>query len=413
MIHDELDTRLFRASPNWMEQMLGVDASDTDGVLAALTERFSHEQLLDGARDVLRAGSEWRASFLLAGAKGKYPILMAADLLSPSARRSLLVDIIVSDSLYVPFPLRAAAGAALQSDDLGDRITTDALRGCANAASRRRYKDLSASPSNDIDHDFEIPDRRDERSALLLESARTAMVRDRATVCRRLLDLGEDHPPITESCAPKHAYVPRNADELFASFTAPGLRWPDFVIEWNEILTETPLEQYTTAEVLRLLLLDPEYHLPGRRQRAVADAVHLNLLRTFPGATIGLRAGVLFVEHGFTPEASFFILGEGAIVGKACVLDGTGVVVVEDGAFLGGGLSPMLIHTHRHVAGGGSRERKMVKAAGFRAARASRLPMDFVGLLEVDQLDSDRWPGLANIPVVAVSRESLWGSTPA
>lgn len=399
--------RLLSAAPNWAETMLEVQFGSASAIAELLLERFATDELVTCCRLVLTGGAATRASFLLSARAGHHPIIELAHALPGRVGYALLAEIACSDSLYIPFDLRAAAFAAWP-ECCADKVTR--LGSLASAAPPTRYKDLASSPSNDIDHDFEIPDGRASRDALLMAGARSAMIRDRARLARRALGGDDATPPLDAAFAPSRIYVPDDAEGAFAPFASPGLDWRDFIIEWNEVLVPTPEEDYTTAELLRLLLLDLDYHLPGRRQRAVADATHLNLLRLFSGATLGLRSGVLFVEHGFRPEASLFLFGESAILGKACVLDGTGVVVVEPHAFLGGGLSPILIHTHKHVAGGGIVERKAVRPVGFLARRASRLPMQFVGLLEVADLEPTRWPGLERMAVKSLSRGEVWSA---
>jgi hypothetical protein len=329
------------------------------------------------------------------------------DRLDAPARRELLADFALSDNLYIPYDLRAALFATLGAD-APDGPTRDRLETAA-AQEAPAYKNLALSPSNDIDHNFHIPADRTARDELMETAAQASMRRVRARLARRALGAAERDPAAGDPLAPARIYAPRDAAARFAATVlAAGMDWRDFLIDWNEVLVETPEETYTIAEILRLLLLDPEYHLPGHAQRARADAVHLNLLKAFCGATIGLKAGALFVEHGFRPEASFFLLAENAILGKSCIVDATGVVLIEPKAFLGGGFSPILIHTHKHMRGGGADERKSVAPTGFRARSGSRLPMDFVGLLEVMDMPHDRWPGLERMEIDILDRAEVW-----
>ncbi|MCG8023584.1 MAG: hypothetical protein JAZ02_06330 [Candidatus Thiodiazotropha endolucinida] len=397
-------------TPAWARELLGIDISDFEVTADSLHKKWGSDTLTENLRMIASGTAQSRFSFLFAAKNGVHLLSHVLDRFDSKLRTELLADFALSDSLYIPYDLRAASCAALGSaprqEDVLDRI---------NAACEqppRRYKDLSLSPSNDIDHNFHIPADRGERDRLMVVAADTAMRRARARLARRALGKTELDPADYDDLAPERLYVPHNAATSFsASVTAPGLDWRDFLIDWNEILVETPEENYTIAEILRLLLLDPEYHLPGHNQRARADAVNLNLLKTFSGATIGLKAGALFVEHGFRPEASFFLLGENAILGKSCIVDATGVVLIEPKAFLGGGFSPILIHTHKHMRGGGADERKSVAPTGFLARSGARLPMDFVGLLEVMDMPSGRWPGLERMDIDILNRDEVWPSS--
>jgi hypothetical protein len=397
----------FHCPPAWAQELHGVDLSDFEAAAERLHANWDAETLAGGLRAVALGGAEARFSFLFSAKDGAHLLLLVLDRFSAEQRTALLADFALSNSLYLPYDLRAAAfaslGSAPHSTELSDRLAAIA------AQPARRYKNLALSPSNDIDHNFHIPVERVERDRLLKAAAVTAMRRARARLARRAMGEVESDPAAGDTLAPVRIYVPRNAATRFGdTVSAPGMDWRDFLIDWNEVLVETPEEDYTVAEILRLLLLDSEYHLPGYAQRARADAVHINLLKTFCGVTIGLKAGVLFVEHGFRPEASFFLISENAILGKSCVVDATGVVLIEAKAFLGGGFSPILIHTHKHTRAGGADERKSVAPIGFLARSGARLPMDFVGLLEVMDMTPDRWPGLERLDIDTLYRAEVW-----
>jgi hypothetical protein len=397
----------FHCNAHWAKELLDVDLSDFDAAAECLHAKWDTHTLVEGLRGITLGGPETRFSFLFAAKDGLHLLPRVLDQFDVSTRRELLTDFAFSNNLYIPYDLRAALFATLGTDS-PDGPTRHRLE-VAAAQEAPAYKDLARSPSNDIDHNFHIPADRAARDELVETAAQTAMRRTRARLARRALGAAERDPAAGDPLAPARIYVPRDAAAVFAATVlADGMDWRDFLVDWNEVLVETSEEAYTIAEILRLLLLDPDYHLPGHAQRARADAVHLNLLKAFCGATIGLKAGVLFVEHGFRPEASFFLLTENAILGKSCVVDATGVVLIEPKAFLGGGFSPILIHTHKHMRGGGADERKSVAPTGFRARSGSRLPMDFVGLLEVMDMPCDRWPGLERMEIEILDRAQVW-----
>lgn len=397
----------FHCPPAWAHELLGVDVSDFEAAAEFLHTNWDAETLAAGLCAVALGGAEARFSFLFSAKDGAHLLMHAVERFNAEQRAALLTNFALSDSLYLPYDLRAAAFASLGSAPISTKMS-DRLAAIA-ALPARRYKNLALSPSNDIDHNFHIPAERVDRDRLLEAAAVTAMRRARARLARRAMGEVESDPAAGDTLAPVRIYVPRNATTRFAdTVSAHGMDWRDFLIDWNEVLVETQYEDYTVAEILRLLLLDSEYHLPGYAQRALADAVHVNLLKTFCGATIGLKAGVLFVEHGFRPEGSFFLLSENAILGKSCVVDATGVVLIEAKAFLGGGFSPILIHTHKHTRASGADERKCVAPTGFLARNGARLPMDFVGLLEVMDMAPDRWPGLERMEIDTLYRSEVW-----
>lgn len=400
----------FHCNAAWTKELLGVDLSEFDAAAECLHTNWGTRTIVEGLRGIALGGAETRFSFLFAAKGGVHFLPRILARLDNLTRSKLLADFALSDNLYIPFDLRAALFAMLSAEGLNEP-TRDRFEIVA-AQKAPAYKDLARSPSNDIDHNFFIPVDRSARDELMEMAAQTSMRRARARLARRALGKAEGDPAGGDPLAPANIYVPRDAPALFATtILVDGMDWRDFLIDWNEVLVETSEETYTIAEILRLLLLDPEYHLPGHAQRARADAVHINLLKTFCGVTIGLKAGALFVEHGFRPEASFFLLAENAILGKGCVVDATGVVFVEPKAFLGGGFSPILIHTHKHMYGGGADERKSVVPIGFRARSGSRLPMEFVGLLEVMDMPSNRWPGLERMEIEVLDRASVWSAT--
>jgi len=406
-------TAAFSAAPQWALSLLKLETAEPSVAGRILIDRFGEEDIFAAATRVIEYAANGRFSILLSAENNCFFGLELAKQMSPDLMSELIAQIATSDSIYIPYDLRSAAFRILGSDpstrspELNAKINRVIL-----ADAPPIYKDLSQSLSNDIDHNFEIPESRAERNRILLSAARVSMHRARDRLARRALGAPVGDPAAGNAYAPSNLYVPQAANSiLIGAAPLESLDWREFIIDWNEVLIETSTEKYTVAELLRLILLDNEYHLPGLKQRAIADAVHLNLLKLSSGATIGLRAGVLFVEHGFRPEGSFFFFGQNAILGKGCVVDATGVVVIEPNAFLGGGLSPILVHTHKHVRGGGSAERMGVAPTGFRARKASRLPMEFVGLLEVMDLEDSRWQGIERIPLAVVSRGEVWNAT--
>lgn len=404
--------RLLNAPSAWSQSLCNLDSDNIQDTIRFMLSHWHARELADGIRTVIDSGALSRFSFLFSSKDGKHFILELVKYFERDLQRELHLHIATSESLYIPYDLRSGAFAALKCDiSAGLNEVSEKVAAAAALIPQVNYKDLSLGTSNGIDHTFTIPEERSARNKILLDASRVAMHRARNRLARRALGHPSSDPATSAPFAPSHIYIPENVIDVFQQAVKTSeFDWRDFIVDWNEVLTITHDEQYTTAEILRLLLLDNDYQLPGNTQRSIADAVYLNVLKTFSGAVIGLRGGVFFVEHGYRPESSFFLMCENSIIGKGCIIDATGAIIIEADAFLGGGFSPLLIHTHKHMNTGGANERKSVVPIGFRARSASRLPMDSVGVLEVFDLKPERWPGIERFDVIIRQRSEIWES---
>nr|WP_232328141.1 hypothetical protein [Kibdelosporangium sp. MJ126-NF4]CEL17837.1 hypothetical protein [Kibdelosporangium sp. MJ126-NF4] len=320
---------------------------------------------------------------------------LAADSLAADRHRSLLADIVLSTSPSIPYDYRALAGDALVRLGVGEYA--DALRFVVESFEPLASRTIEAKVSvrtDGIDHLFDIPGTVQGRIDLLVAASRVKTLESRYMLARRILG-DDDRAPTAMSAAQQLI-----ADDVGTTLIAPA----DYLVPWDQELPGENGNRLTLAELMRIVLLCPEFKLPDAKVRPILVDFYRSVLRISGRSIIGLAAGVFHVEHGALATPSYFYQGRGAILGKGCVIDCVGGAILQRDTFLGGGFMPILIHTHKHIRGSGdsgASERKKILPCVFAAEVGARFPMDAIGLFEtVDYLGKDApYQGIRAIPV--------------
>ncbi|MEU6573876.1 hypothetical protein [Streptomyces sp. NPDC046805] len=353
------------------------------------------------------------------GAEEPYLSLeLARDALNADRYRSLLTEIVLSDSVSLPYDYRALAARELVR--VGTNAFTDLVAAVEGTyvAKPRTVDSKLASLTDGIDHVFEIPQTVEERLALLRAATGIKMRESRALLAGRVLRAcGAPAEALAAVDAFEAAVRPAEesltsaeAERLIAEDADNALVSPeDYLVGWDQELAvpgpgSAPL---TLAELLRITLLAPEFKLPDATVRPALVDFYRAALRVSGRVVVGLGSGVFYVEHGADAHPSYFYAGRDAVLGKGCTIDGVGGVVLQQGCFLGGGFVPVLIHTHKHIRKSGEpgvAERKQVLPVVFAAQAGSRLPMQHVGIFETaDFLDGEPSP-YAGIRAIALDK---------
>ncbi|MFI9645039.1 hypothetical protein ACIHAA_01890 [Streptomyces sp. NPDC052040] len=333
---------------------------------------------------------------------------LAATALDLTGYRSLLVRIVLSTSASLPYDYRALAAERLLAAGFEDHRAL--LEEAAADAVSPRMRDLRAKAlirTDGIDHLFDIPGQVEQRLALLARAAELRTRETRSLLAARVLAGGlRESGNRPEALASSH--LSARAEQLIAEDTGCDMvDARDYLVPWDQVVPtgEVPGAELTLAELLRIVLLCPEFKLPDATVRPALIAFYRAVLRTSGRSIIGLGAGVFHVEHGTAAYPSYFYLGRDAVLGKGCVVDCVGGAVIQRGSFLGGGFMPILIHTHKHVRAQGEpgvAERKQVLPCVFAAEAGARLPMSAIGLFETaDHLDTTVTPfaGIRALPL--------------
>lgn len=253
------------------------------------------------------------------------------------------------------------------------------------------------SVGDGIDHLFEVPLDWDSRLKLVSDvSVHYSKLNIRSLLARSLVR--------ESNSSTKRGYFSSEAEaRIEADLAQPFLMGCDFLVDWaGEVSCQNGT--WTLAEILRVVMLAPEFSLPDERVRRTLLGFYRSALKLSGRSIIGLGAGVFHVEHGLLCEPSYFYIGRDAVVGKGVRIDTVGGFLMESGSFVGGGFSPILIHTHKHIRAkevNASQERKKILPCIFLATRGSRLPMSHVGIFETaDFLGTDSpYAGIKGIPI--------------
>ncbi|WP_237774716.1 hypothetical protein [Actinosynnema sp. ALI-1.44] len=320
---------------------------------------------------------------------------LAAASLDDDRYRSLLGDIVLSTSAAIPYDYRALAGQALARIGVGELTgpLTHVVESFEPLASRSLEAKVSV-PTDGIDHLFDIPETVAGRIALVVAATEAKTMESRYLLARRVLGQG-DPVPAARSVAERLI-----VDDVGTTMISPA----DYLVPWDQELAGPDGGKLTLAELMRIVLLCPEFKLPDATVRPILVDFYRSVLRVSGRAIIGLAAGVFHVEHGVLATPSYYYQGRDAILGKGCVIDCVGGAILQRGTFLGGGFMPILIHTHKHIRGSGdsgASERKKILPCVFAAEAGARFPMDAIGLFEtVDYLGKDApYQGIRAVPV--------------
>lgn len=319
---------------------------------------------------------------------------LAAESLEDDRYRALLADIVLSTSTSIPFDYRAMAAEKLA--ELGPGEYTDSLREVVASyeplPARTREAKI-AVPTDGIDHLFDIPDTVTGRLNIVIAASRAKTLESRYLLASRILGIGElVEAPATE------------AERLISEDVRTSMASPsDYLVPWDQEFPGVNGTNLTLAELMRIVLMCPEFKLPDTTVRPILVDFYRSVLRTGGRSIVGLAAGVFHVEHGTLSAPSYYYQGRDAILGKGIVIDCVGGAILQEGSFLGGGFMPILIHTHKHIRGSGeaaASERKRIHPCTFVAEAGARFPMHAVGLFEtVDYLGKETpYQGIRALP---------------
>jgi hypothetical protein len=182
----------------------------------------------------------------------------------------------------------------------------------------------------------------------------------------------------------------------------------DYVHCWDQFLVKSDNfhYNYTIAELLRLCFLTAEFGLPGLPIRKELLKFYRSVLKISGRASIGLKGGVFYVEHGVNANPTIFYMGRGSVMGKSFYIETCGGAVLLSNSYLGGGFIPILIHTHKHIPQkemSGTSERKNNLRCIFVAEKGARFPMDKSLLFEAANFIGKKTP-FTGISVLALGR---------
>jgi hypothetical protein len=318
---------------------------------------------------------------------------LAAESLDDDRYRALLADIVLTMSTAVPFDYRAIAAEKLA--ELGPGEFAASLKEVVDSfeplPARTREAKI-AVPTDGIDHLFDIPDTVTGRLNLVISASRLKTLESRYLLARRILGIEKAAAPATEA----ERLIVEDAGTSMVSAS-------DYLVPWDQEFPGENGTSLTLAELMRIVLMCPEFKLPDVTVRPILVDFYRSVLRTGGRSIIGLAAGVFHVEHGTLSEPSYYYQGRDAILGKGIVIDCVGGAILQEGSFLGGGFMPILIHTHKHIRGKGeaaASERKRVFPCTFVAEAGARFPMSAIGLFEtVDYLGKETpYEGIRALP---------------
>ncbi|QXJ21416.1 hypothetical protein AGRA3207_002267 [Actinomadura graeca] len=330
------------------------------------------------------------------GEKSPYLSLeLAASSLDEGRYRATLADIVLSTSAGIPYDYRALAAEELLL--LGPGDFTAALQKAVDSFEPLGYRSLEtkvAVPTDGTDDLFEIPETVTGRIAVLTAASRAKTLESRYLLARRVLGR-----------APRAQAPATEAERLISEDAGTEMVSPsDYLVPWDQEFPRGNGAALTLAELLRIVLLCPEFKLPDARVRPILVDFHRSVLRTGGRSIIGLSAGVFHVEHGTLTTPSYYYQGRDSVLGKGLVIDCVGGAILRSGSVLGGGFMPILIHTHKHIresGEAGASERERILPCVFAAEAGARFPMDAIGLFEtVDYLEKDTpFEGIRAIPL--------------
>ncbi|WP_238815890.1 hypothetical protein [Nocardia brasiliensis] len=319
---------------------------------------------------------------------------LAAESLDDDRHRALLAGVVLSTSTAIPYDYRALAAEELRR--LGPGEYAAALEEVVAAYQPLPARTLEAKinvPTDGIDHLFDIPETARERIDLLITASTAKTLESRYLLAGRVLGKTSVAPASTD------------AERLIVEDAGTSMvEAADYLVPWDQEFPGPGGAGITLAELMRIVLLCPEFKLPDAKVRPILVDFYRSVLRTGGRSIIGLSAGVFHVEHGTLATPSYYYQGRDAILGKGLVIDCVGGAILQSGSFLGGGFMPILIHTHKHIrksGGSGASERKTIQPCIFAAEAGARFPMDAVGLFEtVDYLGKDApYQGIRAIPL--------------
>ncbi|MFI9402126.1 hypothetical protein [Nocardia sp. NPDC052316] len=383
---------LLRVAPDMLPEVTDVESART----RIATEIKSAESAYDLFAQACRFEHPFTVSWVhRPGERSAYLSLeLAAESLDDDRHRALLAGIVLSTSMSIPYDYRAHAAQELVR--LGPGEFAGALQEVVDSYEPLPARSLEAKinvPTDGIDHLFTIPDTAEARIDLLITASTLKTLESRYLLAGRVL--GHTKVPAATSDAERLI-----VEDAGTTMVAPS----DYLVPWDQEFPGPDGAGITLAELMRIVLLCPEFKLPDAKVRPILVDFYKSILRISGRSIIGLSAGVFHVEHGTLATPSYYYQGRDSILGKGLVIDCVGGAILQNGSFLGGGFMPILIHTHKHIrksGGSGASERKTIQPCIFAAEAGARFPMDAVGLFEtVDYLGKEApFKGIRAIPL--------------
>ncbi len=386
-------SQLLRLAPDMLPEV-----TDRESARSTIADRIKTDEAASALfGQACRFEAPFAGSWLHGpGEKSAYLSLeMAADSLDDEEYRTTLAEIVLSTSPAIPYDFRGLAAAELVR--IGPGEFTAVLQQVVTSFEPLPSRALAAKinvPTDGIDHLFDIPGTAAGRVALLAAASRAKTLESRYLLATRILGQSAERP--TAPSTPERLI----AEDVGTSMISPS----DYLVHWDQEFDDANGARLTLAELMRIVLLCPEFKLPDATVRPVLVDFYRSVLRISGRSIIGIAAGVFHVEHGTLATPSYYYQGRDAILGKGCVIDCVGGAILQRGTFLGGGFMPILIHTHKHIrqaGASGASERKKILPCLFVAEAGARFPMDAVGLFEtVDYLGKKApYPGIRALPL--------------
>lgn len=176
----------------------------------------------------------------------------------------------------------------------------------------------------------------------------------------------------------KDAQYSLSANKLLESETSAfGRAASDYLVVWDQVISDGCEYRYTIAELLKMVMLSSSSRSPDCQIRSELNKFYKQILKISEESNIGLGGAVFRAEHGIYERPTTFFLGRKAVVGKGCILETTGGTIISEYSFVGGGFIPLLIHTHMHKANAiAANERKLIIPVVMYMKKGSRIPMD-------------------------------------
>ncbi|CAM4105603.1 hypothetical protein NONI108955_09315 [Nocardia ninae] len=388
---EEVST-LLRVAPDMLPEVTDVESART----RIATEIKSEESAYDLFAQACRFEHPYTVSWVhRPGERSAYLSLeLAAESLDDDRHRALLAGVVLSTSMSIPYDYRAHAAQELVRLGLGE--FAGAFQEVVDSYEPLPARSLEAKinvPTDGIDHLFTIPDSAEARIDLLITASKAKTLESRYLLAGRVL--GHTQVPAATTDAERLI-----VEDAGTTMIAPS----DYLVPWDQEFPGPDGAGITLAELMRIVLLCPEFKLPDAKVRPILVDFYKSVLRISGRSIIGLSAGVFHVEHGTLATPSYYYQGRDSILGKGLVIDCVGGAILQNGSFLGGGFMPILIHTHKHIrksGGSGASERKTIQPCIFAAEAGARFPMDAVGLFEtVDYLGKEApFKGIRAIPL--------------
>lgn len=282
--------------------------------------------------------------------------------------------------------------------------------------SRRSIKEKLEIPTDGIDHLFPIPNTLEDKLVLLSQAS---IYKTKETIfndiwllfeeikfmmpedIRVLMDTLKNDNFVKEifsvlSTLSNGQLISDKVKPLIDLDVNTSFRtWKDYVVCWDQQVVNFKGYTYTISELFRICLITSELSTPDLLIRTEVLRLYRSLLKISGRATIGLKAAIYYGEHGVIENPTFFYMGRDSIIGKGCIIDPVGGIIMLSKSYLGGGFIPILVHTHKHLLIGknkGADERKKILPCILVARQGARFPMTHSILFEAADYINKKTP---------------------